>query len=80
MNHPLLSEGGTVQLHVDNMARFSTAIWRGSTITVIGRGILHEMRTAQQTLSDFAALSMRAEAAAAGESDVAVLLASLSSA
>jgi len=38
------------------------------------------MRTAQQTLSDFAALGMRAEAAAAGESDVAVFLASLSSA
>ena len=38
------------------------------------------MRTAQQTLSDFAAFGMRAEAAAAGESDVAVFLESLSSA
>jgi hypothetical protein len=42
--------------------------------------LLQEMRTAQQTLSDFAAYGVRAEAAPAGESDVAVFLASLSSA
>jgi hypothetical protein len=43
--------------------------------------LLQEMRTAQQTLSDFAAHGVRAEAAVpAGESDVAVFLASLSSA
>ncbi|MFM0515614.1 transposase, partial [Paraburkholderia sp. RL17-373-BIF-A] len=42
--------------------------------------LLQEMRTAQQTLSDFAAHGVRAEAAPAGESDVAVFLASLSSA
>jgi hypothetical protein len=39
-----------------------------------------EMRTAQQTLSEFAAHGVCAEAAPAGESDVAVFLASLSSA
>jgi hypothetical protein len=39
-----------------------------------------EMRTAQQTLSDFAARGGRAEAAPAGESDVVVFLASSSSA
>jgi hypothetical protein len=42
--------------------------------------LLQEMRTAQQTLSEFAAHGVRAEAAPAGESDVAVFLASLSSA
>lgn len=42
--------------------------------------LLQEMRSAQQTLSDFAAHGVRAEAAPAGESDVAVFLASLSSA
>jgi hypothetical protein len=42
--------------------------------------LLQEMRAAQQTLSDFAAHGVRAEAAPAGESDVAVFLASLSSA
>jgi len=42
--------------------------------------LLQEMRTAQQTLSDFAAHGVRAEAAPAAESDVAVFLASLSSA
>ncbi|MBC8741971.1 transposase family protein [Paraburkholderia sp. UCT31] len=42
--------------------------------------LLQEMRTAQQTLSEFAARGVRAEAAPASESDVAVFLASLSSA
>jgi hypothetical protein len=42
--------------------------------------LLQEMRAAQQTLSDFAAHGVRAEASPAGESDVAVFLASLSSA
>lgn len=42
--------------------------------------LLREMRTAQQTLSEFAAYGVRAEAAPAGESDLAVFLASLSSA
>ncbi|CAB3743292.1 ISNCY family transposase ISBj12 [Paraburkholderia phenoliruptrix] len=42
--------------------------------------LLQEMRTAQQTLSEFAAYGVRAEAATAGESDVAVFLESLSSA
>ncbi|SFU25868.1 integrase catalytic domain-containing protein [Paraburkholderia aspalathi] len=42
--------------------------------------LLQEMRTAQHTLSDFAAHGVRGEAAPAGESDVAVFLASLSSA
>jgi hypothetical protein len=42
--------------------------------------LLQEMRTAQQTLSEFAAHGVRAEAAPTGESDVAVFLASLSSA
>src|ERR1700712_2003226 len=42
--------------------------------------LLQEMRAAQQTLSDFAAHGVRAEAAPAGESDVAVFLSSLSSA
>ena len=42
--------------------------------------LLQEIRTAQQTLSEFAAHGVRAEAAPAGESDVAVFLASLSSA
>lgn len=42
--------------------------------------LLQEMRTAQQTLSEFAAHGAPAEATPAGESDVAVFLASLSSA
>ena len=42
--------------------------------------LLQEMRTAQQTLSEFAAHGVRADAAPTGESDVAVFLASLSSA
>jgi hypothetical protein len=42
--------------------------------------LLHDIRTAQQTLSELAAHGVRAEAAPAGESDVAVFLASLSSA
>ncbi|MGF6918795.1 integrase catalytic domain-containing protein [Paraburkholderia sp. 40] len=42
--------------------------------------LLQEMRTAQQTLSEFAAHGVRADAAPADESDVAVFLASLSSA
>ncbi|MFL9869986.1 transposase family protein [Paraburkholderia fungorum] len=42
--------------------------------------LLQEMRTAQQTLSEFAAHGVPAEATPAGESDVAVFLASLSSA
>lgn len=42
--------------------------------------LLQEMRTAQQTLSEFAAHGMRAEAAPAEEPDVAVFLTSLASA
>jgi hypothetical protein len=42
--------------------------------------LLQDIRTAQQTLSELAAHGVRAEAAPAGESDVAVFLASLSSA
>jgi hypothetical protein len=42
--------------------------------------LLQEIRAAQQTLSEFAARGVRVEAASAGESDVAVFLASLSSA
>ncbi|MFJ1258410.1 transposase family protein [Cupriavidus sp. CuC1] len=42
--------------------------------------LLQEIRLAQQTLSDIAAHGVRTEAAPAGESDVAVFLASLSSA
>ncbi|MFL9998466.1 hypothetical protein PQR34_44845 [Paraburkholderia sediminicola] len=42
--------------------------------------LLHEMRMAQQTLSEFAAQGIRAEAAPAEESDVAVFLTSLASA
>ena len=42
--------------------------------------LLQEMRMAQQTLSEFAAHGVSAEATPAGESDVAVFLASLSSA
>ena len=42
--------------------------------------LLQEMRIAQQTLSEFAAQGVRAEAAPASESDVSVFLASLSSA
>lgn len=42
--------------------------------------LLQEMRSAQQTLSEFAAHGVPADAAPAGESDVAVFLASLSSA
>ncbi|WP_244212258.1 hypothetical protein [Paraburkholderia hospita] len=42
--------------------------------------LLQDIRTAQQTLSELAAHGVRAEAASAGESDVAVFLASLSSA
>jgi hypothetical protein len=42
--------------------------------------LLQEMRMAQQTLSEFAAHGVRAEATPAGESDIAVFLANLSSA
>jgi hypothetical protein len=42
--------------------------------------LLREIRTAQQTLSEFAAHGVCAEAAPAGESDVALFLAGLSSA
>jgi hypothetical protein len=42
--------------------------------------LLQEMRTAQQTLSEFAARGVPSEATPAGESDVAAFLASLSSA
>lgn len=42
--------------------------------------LLQEIRAAQQTLSEFAARGVRGEAVSAGESDVAVFLASLSSA
>jgi hypothetical protein len=39
--------------------------------------LLQEMRTAQRTLSEFAPYGVRAEAAPAGESDIAIFLSSL---